>query len=77
MVFCNEVIKWMKDDIFVFFLEGVYVYGLYFEGVGWDKRNVKFIEFKFKVFFELMFVIRIYVENNSKLFCVFRDGWCY
>uniref|UniRef100_A0A8C4MPB6 Dynein axonemal heavy chain 5 n=1 Tax=Equus asinus asinus TaxID=83772 RepID=A0A8C4MPB6_EQUAS len=65
MVLCNEVTKWMKDDISAPPSEGVYVYGLYLEGAGWDKRNVKLIESKPKVLFELMPVIRIYAENNS------------
>uniref|UniRef100_A0A5F8GJ93 Dynein axonemal heavy chain 5 n=1 Tax=Monodelphis domestica TaxID=13616 RepID=A0A5F8GJ93_MONDO len=66
MVLCNEVTKWMKDDISAPPTEGVYVYGLYLEGAGWDKRNVKLIESKPKVLFELMPIIRIYAENNSK-----------
>uniref|UniRef100_A0A4X1TPM1 AAA+ ATPase domain-containing protein n=1 Tax=Sus scrofa TaxID=9823 RepID=A0A4X1TPM1_PIG len=66
MVLCNEVTKWMKDDISAPPTEGVYVYGLYLEGAGWDKRNMKLIESKPKVLFELMPVIRIYAENNSK-----------
>uniref|UniRef100_A0A8D0U4X3 AAA+ ATPase domain-containing protein n=1 Tax=Sus scrofa TaxID=9823 RepID=A0A8D0U4X3_PIG len=66
MVLCNEVTKWMKDDVSAPPTEGVYVYGLYLEGAGWDKRNMKLIESKPKVLFELMPVIRIYAENNSK-----------
>lgn len=66
MVLCNEVTKWMKDDIAAPPAEGVYVYGLYLEGAGWDKRNMKLIESKPKVLFELMPVIRIYAENNSE-----------
>ncbi|XP_049624319.1 dynein axonemal heavy chain 5 [Suncus etruscus] len=65
MVLCNEVTKWMKDDISSPPTEGVYVYGLYLEGAGWDKRNTKLIESKPKVLFELMPVIRIYAENNT------------
>uniref|UniRef100_H0X0M1 Dynein axonemal heavy chain 5 n=1 Tax=Otolemur garnettii TaxID=30611 RepID=H0X0M1_OTOGA len=65
MVLCNEVTKWMKDDISAPPTEGVYIYGLYLEGAGWDKRNMKLIESKPKVLFELMPVIRIYAENNT------------
>ncbi|XP_078222058.1 dynein axonemal heavy chain 5 isoform X3 [Callithrix jacchus] len=65
MVLCNEVTKWMKDDISAPATEGVYVYGLYLEGAGWDKRNMKLIESKPKVLFEMMPVIRIYAENNT------------
>jgi dynein heavy chain len=64
----------MKDDISFPPTEGVYVYGLYLEGAGWDKRNTKLIESKPKVLFELMPVIRIYAENNSELPCIFREG---
>ena len=77
MVLRNEVTKWMKDDISAPPTEGIYVYGLYLEGAGWDKRNMKLIESKPKVLFELMPVIRIYAENNSKLSCALRDGWYY
>ncbi|KAM4875452.1 dynein axonemal heavy chain 5 [Thomomys bottae] len=65
MVLCNEVTKWMKDDVTAPPSEGVYVYGLYLEGAGWDKRNMKLTESKPKVLFELMPVIRIYAENNT------------
>uniref|UniRef100_A0A8C6MZK3 Dynein, axonemal, heavy chain 5 n=1 Tax=Mus spicilegus TaxID=10103 RepID=A0A8C6MZK3_MUSSI len=73
MVLCNEVTKFMKDDISAPPTEGVYVYGLYLEGAGWDKRNMKLIESKPKVLFELMPVIRIFAENNTardpQLYC--------
>nr|XP_048312992.1 dynein axonemal heavy chain 5 [Myodes glareolus] len=73
MVLCNEVTKLAKDDISAPPPEGVYVYGLYLEGAGWDKRNMKLIESKPKVLFELMPVIRIYAENNTardlRLYC--------
>nr|XP_009683066.1 PREDICTED: dynein heavy chain 5, axonemal [Struthio camelus australis] len=65
VVLCNEVTKWMRDDITKPPLEGVYVYGLYLEGAGWDRRNMRLVEPKPKVLFELMPVIRIYAENNT------------
>ncbi|XP_027519567.1 dynein heavy chain 5, axonemal isoform X1 [Corapipo altera] len=65
VVLCNEVTKWMKDDITSPPLEGVYVYGLYLEGAGWDRRNMRLTESKPKVLFEMMPVVRIYAENNS------------
>lgn len=66
MVLCNEVTKWMKDDITQPPAEGVYVYGLYLEGAGWDRRNCKLIDSKPKVLFEMMPVIRMYAENNGE-----------
>nr|XP_055066586.1 dynein axonemal heavy chain 5 [Misgurnus anguillicaudatus] len=65
MVLCNEVTKWMKDDITHPPAEGVYVYGLYLEGAGWDRRNCKLIDSKPKVLFEMMPVIRMFAENNG------------
>ncbi|XP_049585235.1 dynein axonemal heavy chain 5 [Syngnathus scovelli] len=65
MVLCNEVTKWMKDDIAQPPAEGVYVYGLHLEGAGWDRRNCKLIDSKPKVLFEMMPVIRMYAENNG------------
>ncbi|KAM4633147.1 dynein axonemal heavy chain 5 isoform 2-T2 [Polymixia lowei] len=65
MVLCNEVTRWMKDDIAHPPTEGVYVYGLHLEGAGWDRRNSKLIDSKPKVLFEIMPVIRMYAENNG------------
>ncbi|XP_075937501.1 dynein axonemal heavy chain 5 isoform X2 [Anarhichas minor] len=65
MVLCNEVTRWMKDDITQPPAEGVYVYGLYLEGAGWDRRSCKLIDSKTKVLFEMMPVIRMYAENNG------------
>lgn len=45
----NDVTKWMRDDITSPPNEGVYVYGLYLEGAGWDRRGAKLIEPKPKV----------------------------
>ncbi|MED6243513.1 Dynein heavy chain 5, axonemal [Ataeniobius toweri] len=64
MVLCNEVTRWMKDDISQPPAEGVYVYGLYLEGAGWDRRSCKLVDSKPKVLFEMMPVIRMYAENN-------------
>ncbi|XP_061631916.1 dynein axonemal heavy chain 5 [Phyllopteryx taeniolatus] len=65
MVLCNEVTKWMKDDISQPPAEGVYVCGLHLEGAGWDRRNCKLVDSKPKVLFEMMPVIRMYAENNG------------
>lgn len=67
MVLCNEVTKWMKDDIAQPPTEGVYVYGLYLEGAGWDRRSCKLVDSKTKVLFEMMPVIRMYAENNGEI----------
>lgn len=68
MVLCNEVTRWMKDDITQPPTEGVYVYGLYLEGAGWDRRSCKLTDSKPKVLFEMMPVIRMYAENNGEIY---------
>ncbi|XP_046703899.1 dynein axonemal heavy chain 5-like [Silurus meridionalis] len=65
MVLCNEVTRWMKDDITAPPQEGVYVYGLYLDGASWDRRNCRLVDSKPKVLFEMMPVIRMYAENNG------------
>jgi len=61
----NDVTKNMKDDINHAPPEGVYVYGLYLEGAGWDRRSNKLIESKNKVLFEIMPVIHIYAKDST------------
>ncbi|CAH1269411.1 DNAH5 [Branchiostoma lanceolatum] len=65
VVLYNDVTKWMRDDVAQPPMEGVYVYGLYLEGAGWDRRNSKLIEQKPKVLFEQMPVIHIYAINTT------------
>ncbi|XP_067366741.1 dynein axonemal heavy chain 5 isoform X3 [Channa argus] len=65
MVLCNEVTRWMRDDITQPPIEGVYVYGLHLEGAGWDRRSCKLTDSKPKVLFEMMPVIRMYAEYNG------------
>lgn len=55
----------MKDDITQPPAEGVYVYGLYLEGAGWDRRGSKLVESKPKVLFEPMPVIHIYAKDTA------------
>ena len=45
--------------------EGVYVYGLFLEGAGWERRGCRLIEPKPKVLFEPMPVIHIYAINTA------------
>lgn len=66
VVLWNDVTKHMQDEINVPPSEGVYVYGLYLEGAGWDKRNSKLIESRSKVLFEPLPVIHIQAIDISK-----------
>ncbi|XP_066913562.1 dynein axonemal heavy chain 5-like [Clytia hemisphaerica] len=60
----NDVLKHYKDDITSAPTEGVYVYGLFLEGAGWDRRGNKLVEPPSKVLFTPMPVIHIYAANN-------------
>ncbi|CAF1501276.1 unnamed protein product, partial [Rotaria sordida] len=43
----------------------VYVYGLYLEGAGWDRKNIRLHESQNKVVYVQMSVIRIFSINPS------------
>ncbi|XP_046493196.1 dynein axonemal heavy chain 8 [Neodiprion pinetum] len=61
----NEVTRHTREETRVPPLEGVYVYGLYLEGAGWDKRNNKLCEAANKVLCVLMPVIHIFALYNT------------
>ncbi|XP_013888835.1 dynein heavy chain 5, axonemal [Austrofundulus limnaeus] len=66
MVLCNEVTKWTKDNITNPPAEGgVYIYGLYLQGAGWNRRQCKLVESRPNVHFEKMPVIRVFAKNNA------------
>ena len=48
-----------------FYPGGVYVFGLFLDGAGWDKRNVKLIEPPPKVLFTSMPVVHVYAINTA------------
>lgn len=48
------------------FITGVYIYGLYLDGAGWDKRNAKLIEPTPKVLFTLIPVVHVFATNQEK-----------
>ncbi|XP_076295220.1 dynein heavy chain 8, axonemal kl-3 [Lasioglossum baleicum] len=60
----NEVLKYTTEEVRTPPPEGVYVYGLFLEGAGWDKRNNRLCESANKVLFVLMPVIHIYALYN-------------
>ena len=61
----NDVTRSLKDDITQPPSEGVYVYGLFLEGAGWDRRGCKLIEPKPKILFEPLPVIHLYAINTT------------
>ncbi|XP_077982678.1 dynein axonemal heavy chain 5-like [Glandiceps talaboti] len=65
VVLANDVTRFMRDDITTPPAEGVYVYGLFLEGAGWDRRRSCLIEPKVKVLFETLPVIHIFAINST------------
>ncbi|XP_074720939.1 dynein axonemal heavy chain 8 [Strix uralensis] len=61
----NEVLKQNKEEITSPPSEGVYIYGLYLEGAGWDKRNSKLIESTPKILFVQLPVVHMFAVNTT------------
>ncbi|KAM6207378.1 dynein axonemal heavy chain 8 [Sarcoramphus papa] len=61
----NEVLKQNKEEITAPPSEGVYIYGLYLEGAGWDRRNSKLIESTPKILFVQLPVVHIFAVNTT------------
>ena len=65
VVLANEVTKYLKEDISSPPAEGVYVYGLFLDGAGWERRNCRLVEPQPKVLFTSLPVVHIYAVNAS------------
>ncbi|NXP03754.1 DYH8 protein, partial [Thinocorus orbignyianus] len=61
----NEVLKQNKEEITAPPSEGVYIYGLYLEGAGWDRRNSKLTESTPKILFVQLPVLHMYAVNTT------------
>ncbi|XP_011871302.1 PREDICTED: dynein heavy chain 8, axonemal [Vollenhovia emeryi] len=61
----NEVLRNMAEEIKTPPSEGVYVYGLFLEGAGWDRRNSRLCESANKVLYVLMPVVHIFALHNA------------
>ncbi|XP_032892362.1 dynein heavy chain 5, axonemal-like [Amblyraja radiata] len=64
VVLHSDVTRISKEDITQSPSEGVYVFGLYLEGAGWDRRNHRLTESKPKVLFEMLPIIHISAINH-------------
>ena len=63
VVLANEVTKYLKEDTSSPPAEGVYVYGLFLDGAGWERRNCRLVEPQPKVLFTPLPVVHIYAVN--------------
>ncbi|XP_076601065.1 dynein axonemal heavy chain 8-like [Chaetodon auriga] len=61
----NKVLKQAKEEITASPAEGVYVYGLYLDGAGWDRKNTHLIESSPKVLFIPLPVIHMFAVNSA------------
>ncbi|KAJ3258377.1 Dynein heavy chain 5, axonemal [Boothiomyces macroporosus] len=60
-----EVMKQMKEDITAQPAEGLYINGLFIEGAGWDRKNIRLTESQPKVSFQSMPVIHVSAINST------------
>uniref|UniRef100_A0AAY4ATZ8 Dynein, axonemal, heavy chain 5 n=1 Tax=Denticeps clupeoides TaxID=299321 RepID=A0AAY4ATZ8_9TELE len=64
----NDVTRMMKEDVTnppPSDIGGVYIYGLFLDGAGWDKRNIKLVESPPKVLFTPLPVVHIYAISSA------------
>ncbi|XP_070190341.1 dynein axonemal heavy chain 5-like isoform X2 [Littorina saxatilis] len=62
----NDVTRMMKEDVHSPPGEGVYVYGLYLDGAGWERRNTRLIEPTAKVLYTPLPVVHVSATNQEK-----------
>uniref|UniRef100_A0A803VLU3 Dynein axonemal heavy chain 8 n=1 Tax=Ficedula albicollis TaxID=59894 RepID=A0A803VLU3_FICAL len=62
----NDVLKLTREEIILPPSEGVYIYGLYLEGAGWDKRRSILIESTPKILFVQLPVLHMYAIDSTK-----------
>ncbi|XP_036366495.1 dynein heavy chain 5, axonemal-like [Octopus sinensis] len=62
----NDVTTKRKEETLTIPSEGVYIYGLYLEGAGWDRSSGRLQEAKPKILSEPMPVIHMYAVNQPR-----------
>ena len=63
----NEVLKQTREEVGnAVPPEGVYIYGLFLEGAGWEKNQNRLVESLPKVLFAPLPVLHIYASDNIK-----------
>ncbi|XP_068603948.1 LOW QUALITY PROTEIN: dynein axonemal heavy chain 5 [Brachionichthys hirsutus] len=66
----NDVTKMMREDVLAPPPEdvgGVYIYGLFLDGAGWDKRGAKLTEASPKVLFTPLPVVHVYAVSAANV----------
>uniref|UniRef100_A0A6P7GBN3 Dynein heavy chain 8, axonemal-like n=1 Tax=Diabrotica virgifera virgifera TaxID=50390 RepID=A0A6P7GBN3_DIAVI len=63
----NEVTKLNREEILQGPVEGVFVYGLFLDGAGWDKKHSRLAESINKVLYTLVPVVHIYALYNVEI----------
>ncbi|KAM4605979.1 LOW QUALITY PROTEIN: dynein axonemal heavy chain 5 [Polymixia lowei] len=70
VVLSNDVTKMMREDVSAPPPEevgGVYIYGLFLDGAGWDRRNAKLTESPAKVLFTPLPVVHVYAVSTANM----------
>ncbi len=65
VVLCNDLTKMMREDVTQGPAEGVYIYGLFLDGAGWDRKNMKLTESQAKVLYTQLPVAHLYAINTT------------
>ncbi|XP_013770736.1 LOW QUALITY PROTEIN: dynein heavy chain 5, axonemal-like [Pundamilia nyererei] len=66
----NDVTKMMKEDVSAPPPEdvgGVYIYGLFLDGAGWDRRGAKLVEAPPKVLFTPLPVVHVFAVSSANM----------
>lgn len=61
----NEVTKMLPESLKKPPKEGVYVYGLFLDGAGWDVKNMQLKESTNKILFTSLPIVHIYAINST------------